>query len=87
MAKGSKVCLSTSKHYSLGLGKTNEVGRKPNHDHILLARLEPVPKDNVASSRMTKMLPALRGPSVKCSNQVGNPKGHEIQELTAWRLT
>ena len=64
MAKWDKVYLYYT-HHSVGLGKANEVGMELSHDHTLKARPELVPRDNPASNRANKVIPALRVVSVE----------------------
>ena len=53
------------------------MGRGPDHDHTLSARLELVPRDHVPSNRATEKVEIITLAPMECNNQESNSKGHE----------
>ena len=87
MARGPQVCRPISKCYPNGPEQASKMGRGPDHDHILLARSELVPRDHASGSRATKKIQTITVAPMECHNQGGNSKSHESIQLTAWKLT
>ena len=50
VAKGTWECLPISKHHPDGPVQASKVGRGPDHDHTLLAKLGLVPRDHAPSN-------------------------------------
>ena len=53
------------------------MGRGPDHDHILLARSELVPRDHTSSNRAIKKIQTITVAPWESHNPGGNSKGHE----------
>ena len=51
--------------------------RRTNHGHTSMVRLELIPKDNEASNRTIKKVPALRMALVECTHKGDKPQGDE----------
>ena len=73
VAKGAKQCLSIPKDHSTGLQKTS-VRSKPGHHHTLLAGLELVLRDNMASNRTTMVIPVFRVVSMEWNDKGNYPE-------------
>ena len=71
MSSHLKKCHSDSSE------QASKIGRGPDHDHTLLAKLELVPRDHAFSNRATNAVQAIAGAPMECNNQGNNSKGNE----------